>query len=99
MKTMKCLRCREPMEGPFREKFQLGQQGILGGHLPHLLAGALEVDLYHCPVCGKLEMYLPKNEEAEKTWETADKECPDCGLSLDPDERVCPCCGFQFSFQ
>ena len=89
-KQLACLRCGAVMEGPYREQFQLGKQGILGNHLSHLIAGALEVNLYACPKCGKIEFFLPNTDETE---EASGKECPGCGLCVDAEYTRCPCCG------
>ena len=42
MAELNCLRCGGKMEGPRREKIQLGEQGLLGSHWAHMMAGALE---------------------------------------------------------
>ena len=45
------------MEHLGQESLQLGQYGFLTGHLANLFSGALEVDIYACRHCGKLEFY------------------------------------------
>ena len=90
MSRLSCLRCGAEMEGPVGEKFQLGEQGLFSNHWAHLMAGALEVNIYSCPRCGKLEFFAPRKEAEEKLPQ---KECPECGLSIDFDYAVCPCCG------
>lgn len=45
------------MEHLGQESLQLGQYGFLTGHLSNLFSGALEVDIYACRHCGKLEFY------------------------------------------
>ena len=54
---MDCLRCHGEMEYLGQESLQLGQYGLLTGHLSNLFSGALEVDIYACRRCGKLEFY------------------------------------------
>ena len=54
---MKCLRCNGEMEHLGHESLQLGQYGFFTGHLSNLFSGALEVDIYGCKSCGKLEFY------------------------------------------
>ena len=54
---MDCLRCHGEMEHLGQESLQLGQYGLLTGHLSNLFSGALEVDIYACRRCGKLEFY------------------------------------------
>lgn len=97
MSALNCLRCGGNMQGPKREKIQLGEQGFLGGEWAHLMAGALEVDLYRCPKCGKLEFYTPGHgREKEDPDALPQKECPGCGLCIDFDYPKCPCCGYDF---
>ena len=93
---MNCLRCGAKMEGPDLQRIQLGEQGFLGSHWAHLMAGALVVNIYHCPQCGKLEFFAPGHggEEAPETM--PQKECPGCGLNIDFDYPKCPCCGYDF---
>lgn len=38
-------------------KIQLGETGWFLGDLPNLIAGAIEVDIYSCAKCGKIEFY------------------------------------------
>ena len=98
MERLKCLRCGAAMDGPMREKIQLGEQGFLSDHWAHLLAGALEVDIFTCPNCRKVEFFAPGGGSGEDTDPDAlpQKECPGCGLSIDFDYPKCPCCGYDF---
>jgi len=98
MKKLTCLRCQGEMAYAGREKLQLGQTGWVLGDLPNLLAGALEVDIYLCPKCGKLE-FFHTNEENPNRYRDAElpeKVCPACGLSIDFDYPKCPSCGHIF---
>ena len=96
MQKPDCLRCGTRMNGPQQETIQLGSQGPLGSHLPHLFAGTLTVNIYHCPNCGKLEFFGPGSEDASEPDALPQKECPGCGLSIDFDYPKCPCCGHSF---
>ena len=96
MSTLRCLRCGSQMKGPSREKFQLGEQGVFSNHWAHLIAGALEADVYMCPGCGKIEMFVPNSANTERDDTLPQKECPGCGLSIDFDYPKCPCCGYEF---
>ena len=82
------------MDGPDRRKIQLGEQGALSNHWAHLMAGALEVDIYCCPKCGKLELFAPGRGETPAEKDVPQIECPGCGLCLDADSPTCPCCGY-----
>ena len=48
-----------------REKIQLGQTGFLSGDWGNILAGALDVEIFCCPKCGKLEFYRPEEYVVE----------------------------------
>ena len=99
MRQMNCLRCQSQMAYAGREKLQLGRTGWVLGDLPNLLAGALEVDIYICPKCGKLEFFSANYEgdpDRYRDEELPGKQCPDCGLNIDFDYPKCPCCGYVF---
>jgi len=99
MRCVNCLRCEAEMFYGGREKLQLGKTGWVLGDLPNLLAGALEVDIYVCPKCGKLEFFTAYEEEPPNRYrdeELPEKQCPQCGLSIDFDYPKCPCCGHEF---
>ena len=99
MRKINCLRCQGTMEYVGRENLQLGRTGWILGDLPNLLAGALNVDIYLCPKCGKLEFFHSNFEgEPNRYRDEAlpEKQCPSCGLSIDFDYPKCPCCGYEF---
>lgn len=60
---LNCLRCGAGMRFIRREKFQLGQTGWVLGDLPNLFAGAMEIEIYVCPKCGKLEFFQPGSDK------------------------------------
>lgn len=93
MKTLCCLRCKTQMEHLLREKLQLGQTGWILGDIPNLLSGAIELDLYSCPRCGKVEFFLPKGEADPRI---AQKKCPACGKTHDLDYPKCPFCKYDY---
>ena len=74
---MNCLRCGRAMEDLGCEEIQLGHYGFFSGHLSNLFSGALDVRIYACPGCGKLEFFKAGHEQAESfteqektnTWE------------------------------
>ena len=100
MKDLKCLRCGADMVCLGREKVQLGEAGLLLGDLPHLLAGSLELEIYSCPDCGKVEFYRPKLSKGELSGysnkELPQKKCPNCEEYHDFDYPKCPYCGFDY---
>ena len=53
----RCLRCAGAMESRGCEQIQLGKTGFLLGSLGNLLSGALEVEVFTCATCGKIELY------------------------------------------
>lgn len=98
---LQCLRCGQAMEPWRREKLQLGQTGWLTGDWGNLLAGALPVEIWRCPHCGKLEFYAAAPEAeppaAPPVWRQqgegiAQAQCPYCGAWHDMDDARCPHC-------
>ena len=87
-----CLRCGREMNHIKTEKLQLGETGWILGDLPNLLAGAMEVDIYSCAQCGKLEFFLAHNKEER----IPQKQCPNCGKWHDFDDPRCPFCKFNY---
>lgn len=94
MNNMNCLRCGEAMQYLAQERIQLGKTGWILGDLPNLLAGALNVHIYVCPACGKLEFYAAENAAAEETL--PQKTCPKCGTVHDFDYPQCPKCKYDY---
>jgi len=92
MKDIFCLRCNKTMHYIKREKLQLGETGWVLGDLSNLLAGAMEVDIYTCPDCGKIEFFMA--EELEE--EMPQKQCPKCGMKHDFDYPKCPFCKYDY---
>lgn len=96
MEKYTCLRCGETMEFLVREQLQLGKTGWLLGDLPNLLAGALEVNIYVCPVCRKLEFYAAEGDAEEEEDGLPKRTCPACGTVHDFDYPRCPGCGHDY---
>ena len=95
MKTIDCLRCHKPMMFMKREHVQLGKTGWLIGDWGNLLAGALDVAIFTCPDCGKLEFFRGEFF-GEPDWDEtgmAKTTCPSCGIRHDLDDPKCPSCG------
>lgn len=90
MEKIKCLRCAEQLHFLSHERLQLGKTGWVLGDLPNLLAGALEVDIYVCPNCRKLEFYAAEDDKQEDA--SPKKTCPVCGTVHDFDYPKCPKC-------
>lgn len=88
---MECLRCGAPMRFQGAERLQLGKAGLLSGSWSNILSGALDVVVYQCPKCGKLEFFSTDDQIADK--ETPQRTCPECGFTHDFDWSRCPKCG------
>ena len=92
----RCGSCGHPMEFIRREDIPLGQASVLGGVWPNVWAGALDVELWGCPNCRKLDFYWVGGEDATD-WEGEDRmaqtTCPACGHVHDLDDPKCPRCG------
>ena len=99
MKEMTCSHCGDRMRYARCEKLQLGKTGWILGDLPNLLAGALEVDIYLCPGCGKLEFFLAEPASIEEEDQIAQITCPQCGRKHDIDYPKCPFCKFDYQTQ
>lgn len=106
MRELKCLRCGQEMFFLKQEKLQLGQTGFLLGDWPNLLAGSLEVEIYGCNSCGKLEFMMPGYPEQGSVEPDMDgfELPPDgsqniVGVSMDGTPQVrCPACGRKHDF-
>lgn len=106
MRTLNCLRCHGQMHFIKQEKIQLGQTGYFLGDWPNILAGALDVEIYACPKCGKLEFFMPgvtqevdpdPDMELEDLPPEANKHI--VGVSRDGVPQVrCPNCGKKHDF-
>lgn len=92
MGNISCLRCNKEMRFIMREKLQLGETGWVLGDLPNLLAGAMEVDIYTCSACGKIEFFMTEPPEEE----LAQRRCPKCGKMHDFDYPKCPFCKYDY---
>ena len=90
MKRITCVRCEVDMHFFAKEQIQLGKTGWVLGDLPNLLAGALDVDIYVCPQCHKLELFA--SESASVQNDLPQKTCPVCGTVHDFDYPKCPKC-------
>ena len=89
------------MRKDLRRRF--GQTGWILGDLPNLIAGAMEVDIYCCSDCGKLEFYradmYTERTFASNQHEPSDlpqRTCPNCGILHDFDYPMCPVCGHDY---
>ena len=88
----KCTACGTVLKYAGQEKLQLGKTSWLLGDLPNLLAGALQVHIYYCPGCGKIEFYAAGDQPAEEGNGMPRVKCPYCGHLHDMDDSRCPYC-------
>ena len=86
-----CLRCGAEMHSLGRETLQR-RPGLPLGELNFLLVGGMEIEIYSCPRCGKLEFFRPKTPSGE----LPQKQCPECGAVIDFDYGRCPHCRHEF---
>ena len=80
------------MEYILTENLQLGKTSWVMGDIPNLLAGALLVEVYICPQCGKIEFYRGPEEAVTSEATLPRKTCPRCGMLHDFDMPKCPYC-------
>ena len=92
MKQLTCLRCNTQMNYVGSKKFQLGETGWILGDLPNLLAGAMEIDIYTCSSCGKIEFYMPERSDNGISL----MKCPNCGAKHEFDFPKCPFCKYDY---
>jgi len=79
--------CGTGMKSIGNKKIQLGETSWIFGDLPNLIAGALEIEIFVCQKCGKVEFYqVQSNDDIEKA------KCPSCGQLHDMDYPKCPFC-------
>lgn len=96
MSEKKCTACGVELRFMKRERLQLGQTTFLLGDWGNLWAGAQEVELWVCPQCRKLELYVPEDAEDDALDSRdgiAQTVCPACGTRHDLDDPRCPNCG------
>ena len=94
----RCGNCGHVMKFVKAEQVQLGKTSFLWGDWPNLLAGALNVEIWSCPNCRKLDFYWSGGED-DTDWEDKDHmaqtTCPACGHVHDLDDPKCPGCGLK----
>ena len=56
---LNCLRCGAGMRFMGRDKLQR-RPNLLLSDLTFALAGGMEIDIYSCPKCGKIELFQPE---------------------------------------
>ena len=88
-----CIRCGGKMQSIGTERLQLGQAGLLTGTLRNILSGALEVSIYICSDCGKIEFYAADSQKGDDLPQV---KCPRCGSRHDFDYPKCANCGYTY---
>ncbi len=107
-RNLRCLRCDTEMLFAKREDIQLGKQSFWHDW-NHLLHGSLDVDIYVCPKCGKMEFFAPEvyvsrwaGSEQAKTDAAAREakpgaavamKCSECGRLMPQGITYCTSCG------
>ena len=92
MEALKCLRCDADMEYSGREQFQLGEERGYTGLLAVMTAESLQVDIYKCPDCGKIEFFQPRARETVRQPKT-NWTCSQCGFYNLGRVHACQSCG------
>ena len=92
MEALKCLRCDADMEFSGREQVQLGEERGYTGLLAVMTAESLQVDIYKCPGCGKIEFFQPRARETVRQPKT-NWTCSQCGFYNLGRVHACQSCG------
>lgn len=93
MKKM-CCNCNKELTFLSQEKIQLGQVGFFTGTLSNLIDGALEVNIFICNQCRKVEFYALENQIEEDLISKIN--CPNCNFRHDMDYPKCPQCKYRY---
>ncbi len=56
--SLDCLRCRTPLDYLGTKKFHEGTRWSVFGDLAELFENREQYDVYVCPRCGKVEMFV-----------------------------------------
>ena len=88
----KCLRCNGNMQCAGSQFIQLGKTSAWFGSWGNLLAGALEVNVYVCSECGKIEFYQYDDSKRDIPKELPNEKCPKCGEEHNTGLAMCPKC-------
>ena len=94
-KNIRCLRCDRPMNLIKQEHLFLGKVGVQFGDLHYTPSRGLDVEVWCCPVCGKLELFRRQKQAQEDEEGIAQTACPACGIRYDLDSPKCPVCGMK----
>ena len=94
----RCGNCGHDMEYVKTEHMQLGKYSGIFGNWPNWIAGALNVEIWSCPNCRKLDFYWSGPSEDDFEYQEdgnhmARTTCPACGHVHDLDDPKCPLCG------
>ncbi len=76
------------------KKIQLGDAGAWSGEWSHIIEGSLEVDIYVCSQCKKIEFYATSKISGHERL--SQKKCPECGNEHDFDYPKCPSCNHRY---
>lgn len=63
MRTLTCLRCQSKMKFAGDLTIQLGEYQLFFKHLSNIMNGSLDVEMYRCPKCGKIEFFEPEDDK------------------------------------
>ncbi len=107
MRKLDCLRCGCAMKFGMQQKFQMGQASFLLGDWSHIMAGALELEVWFCPDCGKVEFFVPgSGRKPPEPREDGEFDFVGSMVNQDIDavsadgmpQKTCPVCGKQHDF-
>ena len=62
---LRCLRCSQPMADYGPLTFKLGEETYFFSDWNRLMSGSLEMEMYRCVSCGKVEFFIPDGAALE----------------------------------
>lgn len=75
------------------QQVQLAPTGFKLGQLSTPAVGSLDVEIWECPVCGKIDFYRKGSSDMREEGAVPQVICLKCGTRHDLDDPTCPGCG------
>ena len=93
--SRKCGTCGWKMFCLGNQQLQLGPGGFRLGNLSTPSASPLDVEVWECPACGKIDFYRKGSSENRTEGLVPQIICCKCGTRHDLNAPECPACGWK----